>query len=116
MWDVPSAERLYQFRHGTREACIYSLNFNVVSTLLAVSSAHDMVHIFKLGSGRSANNNNTSNTSSSSREDHTTSPSGSVDSREGTRALKGGYNVFVDDKKATITRIVSTLKTAGSVP
>jgi len=99
VWGVPGAEKLYQFRRGTREARIYSLNFNVVSTLLAVSSAHDTVHIFKLGSGRSANNNNTSNTSSSSREDHATSPSGSVDSREGAGALEGGYDAFVDDKK-----------------
>ena len=99
VWDVPGAERLYQFRRGTREARIYSLNFNVVSTLLAVSSAHDTVHIFKLGSGRSANNNNISNTSSSSWEDHATSPSGSVDSREGAGALEGGYDAFVDDKK-----------------
>lgn len=40
---------MYQFRRGTREAKIYSINFNAVSTLLAVSSAHDTVHIFKLG-------------------------------------------------------------------
>ena len=110
VWGVPGAEKLYQFRRGTREARIYSLNFNVVSTLLAVSSAHDMVHIFKLGSGRSANNNNTSNTSSSSREDHATSPSGSVDSREGAGALEGGYDAFVDDKKKKSGGMSSSLR------
>ncbi|ESK89531.1 protein-vacuolar targeting protein [Moniliophthora roreri MCA 2997] len=49
VWSVPGAEKLYQFRRGTREAKIYSMNFNSVGSLLAVSSAHDTVHIFKLG-------------------------------------------------------------------
>src|SRR6267142_3004126 len=105
VWGVPGAEKLYQFRRGTREARIYSLNFNVVSTLLAVSSAHDTVHIFKLGSGRS---NSTS--SSSSRDDHATSPSGSVDSREGAGALEGGYDAFVDDKKKKSGGMSSSLR------
>jgi autophagy-related protein 18 len=105
VWGVPGAEKLYQFRRGTREARIYSLNFNVVSTLLAVSSAHDTVHIFKLGSGRG---NSTS--SSSSRDDHATSPSGSVDSREGAGALEGGYDAFVDDKKKKSGGVSSSLR------
>ncbi|KAH9164586.1 WD40 repeat-like protein [Lactarius sanguifluus] len=86
VWGVPSAEKLYQFRRGTREARIYSLNFNVVSTLLAVSSAHDTVHIFKLGTGRSSSTSSVN----SSKDDHATSPSGSVDSRDGAGALEGG--------------------------
>jgi autophagy-related protein 18 len=124
VWGVPGAEKLYQFRRGTREARIYSLNFNVVSTLLAVSSAHDTVHIFKLGSARGANNNNNNNnnssssssnnnnnnTSSSGREDHATSPSGSVDSREGAGALEGGYDAFVDDKKKKSGGMSSSLR------
>jgi len=113
VWGVPGAEKLYQFRRGTREARIYSLNFNVVSTLLAVSSAHDTVHIFKLGGGRSANNNSSSSSStasSSSREDHATSPSGSVDSREGAGALEGGYDAFVDDKKKKSGGMSSSLR------
>ena len=105
VWGVPSAEKLYQFRRGTREARIYSLSFNVVSTLLAVSSAHDTVHIFKLGSGRS---NSTS--SASSRDDHATSPSGSVDSRDGAGALEGGYDAFMDDKKKKNAGVSSSLR------
>lgn len=42
VWSVPGAEKLYQFRRGTREAKIYSINFNVVGSLMAVSSAHDV--------------------------------------------------------------------------
>ena len=106
VWGVPSAEKLYQFRRGTREARIYSLNFNVVGTLLAVSSAHDTVHIFKLGSGRSSS----TSSASSSREDHATSPSGSVDSRDGAGALEGGYDAFMDDKKKKNAGVSSSLR------
>ena len=105
VWGVPGAEKLYQFRRGTREARIYSLNFNVVGTLLAVSSAHDTVHIFKLGGGRSSGSS-----SSSSRDDHASSPSGSVDSREGAGAMEGGYDAFVDDKKKKNAGVSSTLR------
>ncbi|KAI0280119.1 WD40 repeat-like protein [Russula aff. rugulosa BPL654] len=105
VWGVPGAEKLYQFRRGTREARIYSLNFNVVGTLLAVSSAHDTVHIFKLGGGRSSGSSG-----SSSRDDYATSPSGSVDSREGAGAMEGGYDAFVDDKKKKSAGVSSTLR------
>lgn len=86
VWGIPGADKLYQFRRGTRETRIYSMNFNLVSTLLAVSSAHDTVHIFKLGPQRPS----PSGTKSPS------SPSGSVD---GSQALDGGYDAFVDKKK-----------------
>ncbi|EDR01283.1 uncharacterized protein LACBIDRAFT_254718 [Laccaria bicolor S238N-H82] len=74
VWSIPGAEKLYQFRRGTREARIYSINFNVVSTLLAVSSAHDTVHIFKLGSQKS---------------------------REGVQDLDSGYEGFIEKKKGS---------------
>ncbi|TFY82015.1 hypothetical protein EWM64_g1995 [Hericium alpestre] len=95
VWSVPGAEKLFQFRRGTREARIYSMNFNIVSTLLAVSSAHDTVHIFKLGGsqggGRPSGNG-------ASRSDDA-SLSGSIDSREGAGAMEGGYDAFIDGKK-----------------
>ncbi|CCA68972.1 related to ATG18-Phosphatidylinositol 3,5-bisphosphate-binding protein [Serendipita indica DSM 11827] len=50
VWSLPGAEKLYQLRRGTREVRIHSITFNAMSTLLAVSSAHDTVHIFKLES------------------------------------------------------------------
>jgi hypothetical protein len=37
VWSVPGAEKLYQFRRGTREARIYCISFNVVGSLMAVS-------------------------------------------------------------------------------
>ncbi|KAL9030826.1 MAG: hypothetical protein Q9196_001080 [Gyalolechia fulgens] len=45
---VPSAKKLYQFRRGSMPSRINSMAFNATSTLLAVSSASDTVHIFKL--------------------------------------------------------------------
>jgi autophagy-related protein 18 len=95
VWSIPGAEKLYQFRRGTREARIHSINFNVVSTLLAVSSAHDTVHIFKLGPPASS--------SSSKNGNEQTSPSGSIDSREGVQGLDGGYEQFVDGKKKAMS-------------
>ncbi|KAI0777802.1 WD40 repeat-like protein [Trametes elegans] len=92
VWSIPGAEKLYQFRRGTREARIYSINFNLVSTLLVVSSAHDTVHIFKLGQGRGSGAGSTQSPSS---------PSGSIDSREGSQGLDGGYDAYVDKKKGT---------------
>jgi autophagy-related protein 18 len=93
VWSVPGAEKLYQFRRGTREAHIYSMNFNAVGTLLAVSSAHDTVHIFKLGPHNNANG------SSTALKDDTSSPTPSIDSREGAGTMEGGYDAFIDGKR-----------------
>ncbi|KAF8461374.1 WD40-repeat-containing domain protein [Kalaharituber pfeilii] len=50
VFSVPKAQKLYQFRRGTYPSRIYSMSFNLVSTLLCVSSATETVHIFRLGS------------------------------------------------------------------
>lgn len=93
VWSIPGAEKLYQFRRGTREAKIYSINFNIVSTLLAVSSAHDTVHIFKLGPQKSSGPSQSGVSSPSS-------PSGSVDSRDvSAQGLDAGYDAFIEKKK-----------------
>jgi autophagy-related protein 18 len=87
VWSVPGAEKLYQLRRGTREARIHSIAFNAVSTLLAVSSAHDTVHIFKLGRQESV------------KETKASSPVGSLESREGAGPMEGGYEAYIDQKK-----------------
>lgn len=97
VWSIPGAEKLYQFRRGTREAKIYSINFNLVSTLLAVSSAHDTVHIFKLGPQKSGNG---SGANGSKSVQSPASPSASIDSREGTHGLDGGYEAYADKKRS----------------
>lgn len=49
VFSIPSATKVNQFRRGTYPSKIYSMNFNLSSTLLAVSSATETVHIFRLG-------------------------------------------------------------------
>ncbi|KAF9486121.1 WD40 repeat-like protein [Pholiota conissans] len=95
VWSIPGAEKLYQFRRGTRETKIYSMNFNLVSTLLAVSSAHDTVHIFKLGASGAAASSSKSSVSSAT--DGPASPPESVDGAS--QDLVGGYEAFIEKKK-----------------
>ena len=102
VWSIPGAEKLYQFRRGTREAKIYSMNFNLVSTLLAVSSVHDTVHIFKLGSskngGGETSNGNPSSPNPSTTESTDASPPAS---------LEGGYDSYIEKKKNSSISYVS---------
>ncbi|WVQ66060.1 uncharacterized protein L199_004238 [Kwoniella botswanensis] len=48
VFSVPDAKKLWQFRRGTQSAKIYSMNFNLASSLLAVSSDSSTIHIYKL--------------------------------------------------------------------
>ncbi|KAJ3569738.1 hypothetical protein NPX13_g5982 [Xylaria arbuscula] len=48
VFSVPQGQKLYQFRRGTYPSTIYSMSFNVASSLLCVSSVSDTVHIFRL--------------------------------------------------------------------
>lgn len=49
VFSVPRGQKIYQFRRGTYPSTIYSMSFNLSSTLLCVSSTSDTVHIFRLG-------------------------------------------------------------------
>ena len=82
-----------------------------MSSLLAVSSAHDTVHIFKLGpqqrassssSGSVANASGSGNSSSKNGREMPGSPPESIDSREGVQGqgLDGGYEAFMEKKKS----------------
>lgn len=65
--------------------------FNTVGSLLAVSSAHDTVHIFKLGGRQNSGN---------SKKDRPSSPLGSLDSRDPDDGRAAGdYDTFVDERK-----------------
>lgn len=56
VFSVPDAKKLWQFRRGSSSARIWSINFNLSSSLLSVSSDSSTIHIYKLAmpSGRSA--------------------------------------------------------------
>ncbi|KAI1815033.1 WD40 repeat-like protein [Poronia punctata] len=48
VFSVPKGQKLFQFRRGTYPSTIYSMSFNMASSLLCVSSTSDTVHIFRL--------------------------------------------------------------------
>ncbi|WVN86828.1 uncharacterized protein L203_102001 [Cryptococcus depauperatus CBS 7841] len=52
VYSVPDAKKLWQFRRGTSNARIFSMNFNIMSTLLAVSSDSSTIHIYRLANSR----------------------------------------------------------------
>ncbi|KAI0802289.1 protein-vacuolar targeting protein Atg18 [Xylaria sp. FL0064] len=60
VFSVPKGQKLYQFRRGTYPSTIYSMSFNMTSSLLCVSSASDTIHIFRLQRPGSGTNNSTS--------------------------------------------------------
>lgn len=49
VFSIPDGQKLYQFRRGSMPSRIFSMSFNLASTLLCVSSATDTIHLFKLG-------------------------------------------------------------------
>lgn len=52
VFSVPDAKKLWQFRRGSSSAHIFSMNFNLASTLLAVSSDTSTIHIYRLAGGK----------------------------------------------------------------
>lgn len=53
VFSVPKGHKLFQFRRGTYPSTIYSMSFNIASSLLCVSSNTDTVHIFRLQQAQS---------------------------------------------------------------
>ncbi|KAL1661396.1 WD40-repeat-containing domain protein [Schizophyllum commune] len=96
VWGIPNGERLYQFRRGAREARIWSMNFNVVGSLLVAASGHGTVHVFRVGGQQGQG----SGSGGSSAGRAASSPPASIDSREGVPAMDGGYDAFIEKKKA----------------
>lgn len=69
VFSIPGADKVFQFRRGSYSAKIYSMSFNLVSSLLCVSSDTETVHIFKL----SPNDTIDDNASVDNREHHRSS-------------------------------------------
>ena len=51
VFSVPDGRKLAQFRRGSMPTRIFSMSFNATGTLLAVSSASETVHVFKVSDG-----------------------------------------------------------------
>ncbi|EMR72021.1 putative autophagy-like protein 18 protein [Eutypa lata UCREL1] len=69
VFSVPRGQKLFQFRRGTYPSTIYSMSFNVASSLLCVSSTTDTVHIFRLQQPGPATTNNNNSSSETARVD-----------------------------------------------
>ncbi|CAG8559757.1 4617_t:CDS:2 [Paraglomus brasilianum] len=94
VFSIPNAQKLYQFRRGSYPTRIHSISFNVMSTLLCVSSDTDTVHIFKLGgvpgsAGSSAGNGTSNNGTGSA----------NIARHSAGQTPITGYEAFIDDKK-----------------
>ncbi|GAO14877.1 hypothetical protein UVI_02007160 [Ustilaginoidea virens] len=71
VFSIPRGQKLYQFRRGTYPSTIYSMSFNLSSTLLCVSSTSDTIHIFRLNipPGHSSSAGESSDTLGSQKRD-----------------------------------------------
>ncbi|EJT99405.1 WD40 repeat-like protein [Dacryopinax primogenitus] len=119
---LPSAQKVAQFRRGTRESRIHSMNFNNVGTLLAVSSASETVHVFRLDDKRAAasvaGGRRTSGTSVSSGVGSALGEEDADSARSGSGAVEGGREPPSVEKQAlSLTGMLSrhSLKLAGGL-
>ena len=83
MFSIPNAQKLYQFRRGSYPARIHSISFNLVSSLLCVSSDTETVHIFK-SENAGANNGTANGTGGANSSRHSIGPT-----------TMGGFGAFV---------------------
>lgn len=91
VFSIPDAKKLYQFRRGSIPSRIYSMSFNLASTLLCVSSSTETVHIFRLSAQNEAADLSTSAYGSSSARDRSDTPDSEapVDSTQLSRVGSG---------------------------
>ncbi|KAI5795570.1 WD40-repeat-containing domain protein [Geopyxis carbonaria] len=101
VFSVPGAQKLYQFRRGTYPSHIYSMSFNLVSSLLCVSSATETVHIFRLGQPVPQAEANSGSSPRSGSISDGGSPSGSVSSSPSNHAgaAGGGFEHYLESKR-----------------
>ncbi|KAG2188282.1 hypothetical protein INT44_001035 [Umbelopsis vinacea] len=78
VFTIPDSRKVFQFRRGSYPTKIYSISFNLVSSLLCVSSATETVHIFKLSNDGPQGGNNRWGGKGASREEDNRSRSSSV--------------------------------------
>ncbi|CAG8682792.1 4618_t:CDS:2 [Dentiscutata erythropus] len=96
VFSIPNAQKLHQFRRGSYPARIHSISFNLVSSLLCVSSDTETVHVFKLVGNTGGPNSN------ANANNGTTNGAGAANSLTrhsiGPTTI-GGFEAFIDGKK-----------------
>ncbi|RUS14597.1 hypothetical protein BC938DRAFT_477296 [Jimgerdemannia flammicorona] len=111
VFSIPNAHKLYQFRRGSYPARIFSISFNLVSSLLCVSSDTETVHIFKLGEHRNGREPNGNGLIGSNRNLVTSQSSGTVGKDEPSspdgRKRSGSVGSVLKRQSMTISRSVA---------
>ncbi|CAG8622023.1 5293_t:CDS:2 [Cetraspora pellucida] len=99
VFSIPNAQKLHQFRRGSYPARIHSISFNLVSSLLCVSSDTETVHVFKLVGNTGGPNSNTNANNGA------TNGAGGVANSLARHSIGpttiGGFEAFIDGKKKT---------------
>lgn len=115
VFSVPRGEKLFQFRRGTYPSTIYSMSFNMASSLLCVSSTSDTVHIFRLQQPGPNGNNPEAQTPTSPRKDRW-SRSRSYDSgNDSSNSAQGSpRSEAADVPTSTANRPVANRRQSGS--
>ena len=111
VFSVPHGQKLFQFRRGTYPSTIYSMSFNVASSLLCVSSTTDTVHIFRLQQPGPAGSNNNS-ASETSRVDRWSRGRSYDSGNESTSSAQGSPHSETADAATSPT----TTTTSGNNP
>lgn len=110
VFSVPNGDNVAQFRRGTYSARIFSIAFNPVSSLLAVSSDSETVHIYKLQTEQKEQQAKTpaaqraeaarraarQATNSGDEDDDNDSQVGRYSSSSG----RGSYDAYIDNKRS----------------
>ncbi|KAJ3333209.1 autophagy protein [Blyttiomyces sp. JEL0837] len=109
VFSVPTGAKLFQFRRGTYNTRIYSISFDLSSTLLAVSSHSDTVHIFKLSNDReksSSGSQSSGNGSTGSDRASSTEKPSSTESKRSSGVLSAGLGTA----ERTLASVYTTFK------
>ncbi|KAL7624450.1 autophagy protein [Parahypoxylon ruwenzoriense] len=118
VFSVPRGQKLFQFRRGTYPSTIYSMSFNMASSLLCVSSTSDTVHIFRLQQpGPGANNSSSEAQGPGSPRSDRWTRSRSYDSgNDSSNSAQGSPRSEVADLASTSTAVstVTNRRQSGS--
>ena len=124
VFSVPNGDKVAQFRRGTYGARIFSIAFNPVSSLLAVSSDTETVHIFKLlseaernAAGGSGSISVQSRAEQARRAAHAAAYDDDEDNESTASRFSspgnksgGSYDAFIDNKRSGGKSVTSTFR------
>ncbi|GAA5947989.1 hypothetical protein JCM3765_007058 [Sporobolomyces pararoseus] len=119
VFSLPDGDKKFEFRRGSYSAKIYSIAWNLKSSLMAVSSDTETVHIFKL---TTTNNNNTSTRGGGGNdwengEDRYSSNNGNLLTTGGTGGdlTREGYDQIVEQKRKDFSSSSQRKKSLSSL-